>query len=266
MRKKLRMRWFFDVSKVKESSFFNRTSLTLPQIFDEHLWKISMQALPAFIFQFIFISRSCFESDDFKAYSNEWDWKEKNDVFSHWSGFNQIILYQKVLTIGLFPHAPVAQKIADQRWLIANSAKIKYLFIYNDVTKGWLVWINIVFIISISFVRISYKTIWIKTWSWYEDQLKNEIWKGLNRYFPKDTHQNLRGGQCGPSKNVRSKHLLWNININFTRNLCFSRFFSLWIKSVSIFVEKSLSGSVSSKTVKLERVHYNHWSLSAVLF
>ena len=31
--------------------------------------------------------------------------------------------------IGLPPNAPVAQKIADQ----------------NDVNKGWLVWINIVF-------------------------------------------------------------------------------------------------------------------------
>jgi len=37
LRKKLRMGWFFDVSKVEESSFFNRTSLTLPQIFDAHL-------------------------------------------------------------------------------------------------------------------------------------------------------------------------------------------------------------------------------------
>ena len=27
----------FDVSKVKETIFFNRTSLTLPQIFDAHL-------------------------------------------------------------------------------------------------------------------------------------------------------------------------------------------------------------------------------------
>ena len=32
--------------------------------------------------------------------------------------------------IGLPPHAPVAQKIADQRWLIANSVKNRYLFFY----------------------------------------------------------------------------------------------------------------------------------------
>ena len=30
--------------------------------------------------------------------------------------------------IGLPPHAPVAQKIADQCWLIASSAKYRYLF------------------------------------------------------------------------------------------------------------------------------------------
>ena len=43
---------------------------------------------------------------------------------------------------------PVAQKIADQRWRIANSAKNKYLFYINYVIKGWLVWINIVFSIQ----------------------------------------------------------------------------------------------------------------------
>ena len=31
--------------------------------------------------------------------------------------------------IGLHPHAPVAQKIANQRWLIANSSKNRYVFI-----------------------------------------------------------------------------------------------------------------------------------------
>ena len=38
LRRKLRMRWFFDGSKVKESSFFNRTLLISPQIFDAHLF------------------------------------------------------------------------------------------------------------------------------------------------------------------------------------------------------------------------------------
>ena len=38
LRRKLWMRWFFDVSKVKESSYIsNRTSLTPAQNFDAHL-------------------------------------------------------------------------------------------------------------------------------------------------------------------------------------------------------------------------------------
>ena len=40
LRRKLLIRWFLDISKVKESSFFlNRTSLTPHQIFDAHLLK-----------------------------------------------------------------------------------------------------------------------------------------------------------------------------------------------------------------------------------
>ena len=39
--------------------------------------------------------------------------------------------------IGLSPHTSVAQKIADQRCLIADSAKKVPL--KNDVIKGWLV-------------------------------------------------------------------------------------------------------------------------------
>ena len=46
----------------------------------------------------------------------------------------------------------------------------------------------------ISFVRKSYKATWLKTWSSYKNPLKNEIWKGLNRYFPKDAHQKSGGG------------------------------------------------------------------------
>ena len=61
--------------------------------------------------------------------------------------------------IGLPPHAPVAQKIVDQRLLIANSAKNRYFFMYNDVIKGWLVSIKVIFFSSISFVGIRYKTI-----------------------------------------------------------------------------------------------------------
>ena len=54
------------------------------------------------------------------------------------------------------------------------------------------------FFSSLSFVRISYKTIWLKTRSWYKNPLKNESWKGLNRYFSKDAHQKSEVGQWGP--------------------------------------------------------------------
>ena len=52
---------------------------------------------------------------------------------------------------------------------------------------------NKLFFSWISLIRISYRTIWLKTWSWYKNQLKNEIWKGLNRYLPKDAHQKSDG-------------------------------------------------------------------------
>ena len=69
---KMRMRWFFDISKVKESSFFlNRTSLTPHQIFDAHLLVNTDLSPSRFHFSVGFISRSCFESDGFIAYSNE---------------------------------------------------------------------------------------------------------------------------------------------------------------------------------------------------
>ena len=45
------------------------------------------------------------------------------------------------------------------------------------------------FFSSNSFVRISYKTIWLKRWSWYKNPLKNESWKGLKWCFAKDAHQ-----------------------------------------------------------------------------
>ena len=71
LRRKVRMRWFFDVSKVKESSFLNRTSLTPHQIFDAHLLETTDLSPSRFNFSVGFRSRSCFESDGFIAYSTE---------------------------------------------------------------------------------------------------------------------------------------------------------------------------------------------------
>ena len=64
--------------------------------------------------------------------------------------------------------------------------------------KGWLVWINIVFFFfSISFVRKSYKTIWLKTWSWYKTQWNLE---GLKSIFSKRCASKSERGQWGPIK------------------------------------------------------------------
>ena len=51
--------------------FFNRTSLIPLRFLMRIFWKIPILALPAFIFQWVLISRSCFESDGFIAYSSE---------------------------------------------------------------------------------------------------------------------------------------------------------------------------------------------------
>ena len=60
LRRNLRMSWFFDVSKLKESRFFligphwPPSRRFLMRIF----WKISIEALSVFIFQWVFTSRS----------------------------------------------------------------------------------------------------------------------------------------------------------------------------------------------------------------
>ena len=83
LRRKLRMRWFLDISKVKESSFLKSDLTDPPQIFDAHLLENTDLSPSRFHFSVGFISRLCFESDGFIAYSNEWDWREKNDVYLH---------------------------------------------------------------------------------------------------------------------------------------------------------------------------------------
>ena len=82
MRKKLRMRWFFDVSKVKESSFFVKSGLTdISQIFDAHVLENTNLSPSSFHFSVGFYIKIYFESDGFIAYPNEWDWKEKKTMF-----------------------------------------------------------------------------------------------------------------------------------------------------------------------------------------
>ena len=64
--RKLRVRWFFDVSKVKESSFFKSDLTDSRQIFDAHLLENTDLSPSRFHFSVGFISRSCFESDGLK--------------------------------------------------------------------------------------------------------------------------------------------------------------------------------------------------------
>ena len=61
------MRWFFDVSKVKESSFFKSDLTDPPQIFDAHLLENTDLSPSRFHFSVDFRSRSCFESDGFNG-------------------------------------------------------------------------------------------------------------------------------------------------------------------------------------------------------
>ena len=60
-----------------EFFFLNRTSLTPHQIFNAHLLETTDLSPSRFHFSVGFITRSWFESDGFIAYSNEWDWSEK---------------------------------------------------------------------------------------------------------------------------------------------------------------------------------------------
>ena len=57
--------------------FKNRTSLTPLQFFDAHLLENTDLTLSRFHYSVGFITRSCFESNGYIAYSNEWYWREK---------------------------------------------------------------------------------------------------------------------------------------------------------------------------------------------
>ena len=94
LRKKLRTRWFFDVSKVEESSFF-KSDLTDPlRFFDAHLFENINQSPFSFHFSVVFILRSCLWVRWF--YSLFERMKRKKDVYSHKPIFNYMIWYKKV--------------------------------------------------------------------------------------------------------------------------------------------------------------------------
>ena len=65
---------------MKESSFFNRTSLTPPQIFDPHLLE-NTNLSPSSFFQLVFISKSYFESEGLKLIQTN-EIEEKKTTFA----------------------------------------------------------------------------------------------------------------------------------------------------------------------------------------
>ena len=77
LQRKVRMRWFFDISTEKESRFFKSDLNDPHQIFNAHLLETTDLSPSRFHFSTGFIPRSWFESDDFIAYSNGWDWRGK---------------------------------------------------------------------------------------------------------------------------------------------------------------------------------------------
>ena len=68
-------------------------------------------------------------------------------------------------------------------------------------------WINIIFFSSISFVLISYKTIWPKTWSWYKTHWKWNL-EELKLVFSKRCVSKIWGGS------VRSGLKILGLKIN----------------------------------------------------
>ena len=78
-----------------EWSFLQSDLTDPPQIFDAHLLKNTNLSPSSFHFSMGFISRSCFESDGFIAYSNEWDWREKKTIFIHTMYFLELAMSQR---------------------------------------------------------------------------------------------------------------------------------------------------------------------------
>ena len=78
------------------------------------------------------------------------------------------------------------------------------------------------FFSSISFVRISYKTIWLKTWSWYKTHWKWNL-EGLKSLFSKIMRiKNLRGSE------VRLKKSKFESKLSFTLETSKNQPFFRW--------------------------------------
>ena len=99
------------------------------------------------------------------------------------------------------------------------SLKKRYLSIWDDVIKGWLVWISIGFFFSISLVRISFKTIWPKTWFRYKNPTEKWKLEGLNPgtsgKFDLRTRQPIKN-ETPPE--ILYKHIIFNSKLKKTNS------------------------------------------------
>ena len=110
----------------------------------------------------------------------------------------------------------------NHRWFGKN----RYFFIKNDVIKSWLVLINIVFFSSISFVWISYKSIWLKKWSWPKTHRKMRSWRAEIVFFSKRCASKIWAGlkkidsfTLETSKNHLIRNFLRNGRLRVKANL-----------------------------------------------
>ena len=110
LHRKLRMRWFFDVSKVKESSFFKSELTDPPQIFDVRRLENTNLSPSSIYFSVGFYIKIYFESDGFLAYPNEWEWREKT-MFIH--------INQPLMTSFYIKNVPVFF-FSNKRWVSAD--------------------------------------------------------------------------------------------------------------------------------------------------
>ena len=90
------------------------------------------------------------------------------------------------------------------------------------------------FFCPISFVRLSYKTIWLTAWSWYKNQ-----W-----YFPKDAHKKSEGGSVRSDLKKLDSFTLETSKNHLIRNFCATGAWGLIYKEIRKKYEKIQSSGL----------------------
>ena len=125
-----------------------------------------------------------------------WEIPEENDLL-------EFSLLPLTRPIDSPPKTPVAQKIRNKRWLLANSAKNRYHFSIKWCDYSLVSVNKHRFFFSISFVRMSYKIIWLKT-----DLYRKTHWKmkaeRLKLVFSKRCASKICGGSVTIRLNLDS--------------------------------------------------------------